>query len=215
MKSRIALCFVLVSALAAACGGGQPEAAAPSNPTENSDAAAPSASAAPVESAAPAASAAPAPTAAALPAAPPGPPGPGDWTTWSHEWKLAYMKSTVMPKLGDVFHTYDAKKYAEPKCVLCHGAGVADGSFTMPNPDLPKLDVTPAGIKKLHSDPKKKKVLEFMGKLVVPTTAELLGEPPFDMKTMTGFGCLNCHTKKEPKAATGAKKDAAAPPKTQ
>jgi hypothetical protein len=118
------------------------------------------------------------------------------------------MKSTVMPKMGDAFHTFDAKKYAEPKCVLCHGGGVADGTFAMPNPDLPKLDVTPAGIKKLHSDPKKKKILEFMGKLVAPTTADLLGEPHFDMKTMTGFGCLNCHTKKEPKAAAGAKKDA-------
>jgi hypothetical protein len=213
MNSRIALCFVLVSAFAAACGGGQPEAAAPSNATA-SDAAAPSASAAPAETAAPAASAAPAPTASAAPAAPPGPPGPGDWANWSHEWKLAYMKSTVMPKMGDAFHTYDAKKYDEPKCVLCHGGGVADGSFKMPNPDLPKLDISPAGIKKLHGDPKKKKVLEFMGKVVVPTMAGLLGEPPFDMKTMTGFGCLNCHTKKEPKDAAGAKKDAASPPKT-
>jgi hypothetical protein len=212
MNSRIPLCFVLVTAFAAACGGGQPEAAAPSNPSETSDAAAPpAASATPAESAAPVASAAPTPT---PPASPPGPPGPGDWATWSHEWKLAYMKSTVMPKLGDAFHTYDVKKYAEPKCVLCHGGGVADGSFKMPNPDLPKLDVSPAGIKKLHSDPKKKKVLEFMGKVVVPTTAELLGEPPFDMKTMTGFGCLNCHTKKEPKDASGAKKDAATPTKT-
>jgi hypothetical protein len=121
------------------------------------------------------------------------------------------MKSTVMPKMGDAFHTFDAKKYDEPKCVLCHGGGVADGSFKMPNPDLPKLDVTPAGIKKLHSDPKKKKILEFKGKLVVPTTADLLGEPPFDIKTMTGFGCLGCHTKKEPAAA---KSGAAAPAKT-
>ncbi len=206
MNSRIALCFVLVSAVAAACGGGQPEAAAPSNPSESADGAAPSASAAPAESAAPAASAAP--SASAAPEAPPGPPGAGDWEKWSHEQKLAYMKSTVMPKMGDAFHTFDAKKYAEPKCVLCHGGGVADGTFAMPNPDLPKLDVTPAGIKKLHSDPKKKKILEFMGKLVAPTTADLLGEPHFDMKTMTGFGCLNCHTKKEPKAAAGAKKDA-------
>jgi hypothetical protein len=206
MKSRIALCFVLVSALAAACGGGQPEAAAPSNPSAEADAAAPAASAAPAESAAPAASAAP----SAAPATPPGPPGPGDWANWSHEQKLAYMKSTVMPKMGEAFTTYDAKKYAEPKCVLCHGGGVADGTFKMPNPDLPVLDVSPAGIKKMHSDPKKKKVLEFMGKVVVPTMAGLLGEPPFDMKTMTGFGCLNCHTKKEPAiGAKGAKKDAA------
>jgi hypothetical protein len=210
MNSRIPLCFVLVSALAAACGGGEPEAAAPSNASLSTDAAAPSSSAAPAESAAPAASAAPVASAVAPPpAAPPGPPGPGDWANWSHEWKLAYMKSTVMPKMGDAFHTFDAKKYDEPKCVLCHGGGVADGSFKMPNPDLPKLEFTSTG--KLRFDPKSKKIVEFMHKVVVPTTADLLGEPAFDMKTKTGFGCFGCHTKKEPAAA---KSGAATPAKT-
>jgi hypothetical protein len=212
MNSRIALCLIIMSAVAAACGGGQPEAVQPSNPPAAAPDAA--ASAAPAESAAPAASAAPAPSASAAPAAPPGPPGPGDWDKWSHEQKLAYMKATVMPKMGKAFHEFSEKKYAEPKCVLCHGPGVADGSFKMPNPELPKLDVSPAGIKKAHADPKLKKVLEFMGKTVVPTMADLLGEPPFDMKTMTGFGCLNCHTKKEPtaKEAPAKKEPAAAKP---
>jgi hypothetical protein len=109
------------------------------------------------------------------------------------------MKSAVMPKMGAAFTDFDGKKYAEPKCVLCHGAGVKDGSFKMPNPDLPKLDVTPAGFKKLHSDAKKKAIVEFMSKTVVPTLAGLIGEQPFDPKTMTGFGCLNCHTKAEGK----------------
>jgi hypothetical protein len=64
----------------------------------------------------------------------------------------------------------------------------------MPDPDLPKLDVTPAGMKAEHA--KFAKTIEFMSKQVVPTTAQLVGEPPFDPKTMTGFGCLECHTKK-------------------
>jgi hypothetical protein len=35
---------------------------------------------------------------------------------------------------------------------------------------------------------------DFMMKQVSPTTAALLGEQPFDMKTGQGFGCHNCHT---------------------
>ncbi len=64
----------------------------------------------------------------------------------------------------------------------------------MPNPALPKLDITPAGFKALKA--KKPTVVDFMIKHVEETTAELIGEQPFDPKTMAGFGCFNCHTKK-------------------
>ncbi len=193
MNTRLTVCILAVSALAAfapGCGGGQPEAVQPTNPAPS---AAPSESAAPAPaaSAPPAESAAPAPSAAPVVA---GPPGPGDWETWSHDQKLEYMKTTVMPKMGGLFHDFDAKKYAEPKCVLCHGSGTKDGSFKMPNPELPKLDLTPAGMKAMHA--KHPAIVEFMGKQVVPVTAQLLGEQPFDMKTMKGLGCLECHTKK-------------------
>jgi len=104
------------------------------------------------------------------------------------------MKSAVMPKMGPLFHDFDAKTYAEPKCVLCHGSAAKDGSFKMPNPELPKLDLTPAGFKKMHE--KKQAVVDFMAKQVVPTMAQLLGEQPYDPKTQKGFGCLECHTKK-------------------
>jgi hypothetical protein len=198
MKHRIALCMIalLVPALAAACGGGEPEATQPSNPPAASApasaaASAPSASESAAPSTPPAASAAPSASASAEP----GPPGPGDWDKWSHDQKLAYMKSDVMPKMGTLFHDFDAKDYAEPKCVLCHGAGVKDGSFTMPNPGLPKLDLTPAGMKSLRA--KHAKVFEFMAKEVEPTMAHLLGEQPFDPATGQGFGCLGCHTKKK------------------
>jgi hypothetical protein len=36
-----------------------------------------------------------------------------------------------------------------------------------------------------------------MEKQVEPTMASLIGEEPFDVKTMKGFGCLGCHTKKK------------------
>ena len=197
MNLRLGLCALCVVALAPfiACGGGQPEAAAPSNPPAASSEAAAASTAPSASASAPAPSGAPAASASAAPSAPPGPPGPGDWDAWTHEQKLAYMKSTVMPQMGQLFHEYDAKKYAEPQCVLCHGAGVKDGSFKMPNPGLPKLDATPEGFKKLHT--KFPGMVEFMGKKVVPTTAQLLGEAPFDPKTGKGLGCFECHTKKK------------------
>lgn len=100
-----------------------------------------------------------------------------------------------MPKMGALFNSYDAKAYAEPKCVLCHGAGAKDGSFKMPNPDLPKLPTTPADFKKLAA--KHPKIFAFMKDQVEPQMAALLGEQPFDMKTGQGFGCYGCHTKKQ------------------
>jgi hypothetical protein len=104
------------------------------------------------------------------------------------------MKAGVMPKMGQLFHDFDGKQFGEPKCVLCHGDGAKDGSFKMPNAALPKLPSDPAGFKKLAKE--KPKMMEFMGKTIVPQAAALLGEQPFDMKTGKGFGCFECHTKK-------------------
>jgi hypothetical protein len=177
-------------ALAAACGGGEPPPAEPTNPPPS---AAPADSTPPAASAAPAPSAAPAASAAAEPP-PPSQPGPGDWDKWSHEQKLAWMKVGVLPKMAPLFHDYDAKAYDEPKCVLCHGAGAKDGTFKMPNPDLPKLPATEAGLKGLAA--KHPKIFGFMAKQVEPTMASLLGEQPYDMKTKQGFNCFGCHTKK-------------------
>jgi hypothetical protein len=198
MNKRMALCFIallLPVFAAAACGGGQSNANAPSNAaaSASSDADA-SAAATPAGSGAPAASASVAAAASSAPAAPAGPPAAGDWAKWTHEQKLAYMKSDVMPKMGSLFHEFDAKKYDEPTCMLCHGDGVKDGSFTMPNPGLPKLEATPAAMKAVSA--KHPKVAAFMMKQVVPTMTQLLAIPAYDPKTHEGFGCFNCHTKK-------------------
>ena len=190
MSHRIAVCALLGALAAAACGGGQAEPTQPANPAASAAPAQSAATAAPTASEAPAA-----PASASAAPAPSGPPGPGEWDKWSHDQKLAYMKSAVLPKMGDLFHGFDAKTFAEPKCVLCHGSGAKDGSFKMPNPELPKLDLTPAGIKKMHEG-KTKAVAEFMAKQVIPTMAQLVGEDPYDPKTQKGFGCLECHTKK-------------------
>jgi hypothetical protein len=105
------------------------------------------------------------------------------------------MKQAVLPKMGGLFHDFDSKRFAEPKCVLCHGAGAKAGTFKMPNPDLPKLPTSPEELKKLHD--KKPQIVDFMVQQVEPTMAGLVGEPVFDPKTGQGFGCFECHTKKK------------------
>lgn len=192
MKTTVLACTLAAFALVAACGGGGEATPPPAAPTPSATEAAPSA--APTESAAPAASAAPSESAA--PAAPPGPPGPGDWDKWTHEQKLAYMKSTVLPKMKDLFVSFNADHYANMNCKTCHGSGASDGTFKMPNPDLPKLPKTPAEFKALATG-KKAKIFAFMKEQVEPQMAQLLGEQPYDPKANSGFSCMGCHTQKQ------------------
>jgi hypothetical protein len=196
MKTTALACTLAAFALVAACGGGGEATPPPAAPAAPSASEMPTAApgAAPTESSAAAASAAPSASAAPEAAAPPAAPGPGDWDKWSHDQKLAYMKSAVMPKMKDLFSSFDSAKYGDMKCKTCHGHGAEDGSFKMPNPDLPKLPKTPAEFKALAQ--KKAKIFTFMKEQVQPTMAQLIGEQPFDPKTMQGFGCMHCHTQK-------------------
>ena len=203
MKTNLTIwstAYVLaVFALLAACGGEQPAAVPPANAVSSADAAVPNASPAPSASAAAApAAAAPdaaAPSGEANAAAVPPPPGPGEWDKWSKDEKRDYMKAAVMPKMGGLFHDFDSTKYAQAKCVLCHGSGAKNGTFKMPNAELPKLPTAPADFMKVRE--KSPKMFDFMAQEVVPTMAALVGEKPFDPKTKTGFGCFECHTKKK------------------
>jgi hypothetical protein len=189
-------CLVSVLALSAACGGEPPPPASPPSsgpPAEAAVDAGPGE--APAAAAGPDAGATASTAAAAADAGPSGgPPGPGQWDSWSFDQKKEYMKSAVLPKMGALFHDYDAKRFAAAKCTLCHGASAKDGTFRMPNPALPKLPGTPEGFKKLHDQ--HPKAVDFMAKEVVPTMAGLVGEAPYDPKTQQGFGCFECHTKK-------------------
>jgi hypothetical protein len=193
MKRLAVLVLLVLPGVFGACGGEQPGPAAPANAPASASAA-PGASAAVAPSAAPAPSASAAAPEASASAAAAGAPGPGQWDTWSKDQKMAYMKSAVMPKMGGLFHDFDAKRFAEPRCTLCHGNAAKAGNFKMPNPELPKLDITPEGFKALQA--KKADMVEFMMKKVEVETAHLIGEEPFDPQTKKGFGCLNCHTKK-------------------
>ena len=167
--------WLLTPALACvlACAGSQ------SPPAEAPPPAAPSASAAP---------AAPAPSESA---AAPAPTGPINWDAMIKQQRGAYMKEVVMPKMKEVFVAFDAKKYGDMKCNTCHGSGATNGSFAMPNPELPKLPSDMSKFKEWAA--KKPQMTEFMLKHVKPEMAKLLNEPEYDPATKKGFGCGECH----------------------
>jgi hypothetical protein len=174
---------IALSALFAACGGGEPAAKSPT-PVASSASAAPSASettsAAPSETTAATASAAPSASAAPL-----------AWKDMNHEQRIAFMKSTVAPKMAALYKDFDGKKYEKFDCTTCHGESAKKGVFDMPNAKLPALSVAD-GFKK-HKD-KNPKMVTFMMTKVTPAMAEMLGEPVYDPKTQKGFGCMECHT---------------------
>lgn len=109
----------------------------------------------------------------------------------THDQRKDFMKTTFFPKIKDEFVAFDGKKFADMSCITCHGDGAKDGSFKMPNPKLPKLSVADGFKKHMTKTPE---ITKFMMSKVVPDSAALVGEPPYDPKTQKGFGCMECHT---------------------
>lgn len=101
--------------------------------------------------------------------------------------KLQHMKMVIVPEMKTVFTGFDAEEFADFGCSTCHGARARQGNFEMPNPDLP-LDA-----EEMAEHPE---ITEFMKTKVVPEMARLMGEAPYDPATHEGFGCFECHTKK-------------------
>ena len=112
------------------------------------------------------------------------------WKDMSHAERATYMGQVVLPKMKGEFTSWDPK-YASMNCATCHGDGARDGTFKMPNPQLPMLPASPDGFKKLGDA--KPDAMKFMGGKVVPDMAALVQEQPFDMQTHQGFGCAECH----------------------
>jgi hypothetical protein len=113
---------------------------------------------------------------------------PGQWERMDHEARETFMENVVEPTMREKFQAFDPEGFAEFGCATCHGAGAADDSYKMPNPDLPQLHGS------LWEDPgDDKAIFEFMDQTVEPTMSDLLGIPP-KVRDQPGFSCGSCHT---------------------
>lgn len=119
---------------------------------------------------------------------------PSAWKDMNHDQRAVFMKRVVMPKMKADFAAYDAKRFGDINCATCHGEGVKDGSFKLPNPALPKMPTTKEAFGKIYAQ--NPEAVKFM-KQVQETVAGMLGEEPFNLQTGKGFSCFNCHPKAE------------------
>lgn len=99
------------------------------------------------------------------------------------------MERVVAPQMAALFRDFSPHTYARMACVTCHGDGAKDGSYRMPNPDLPLTASDAATARSDYADPRS----AFMVRQVEPAMARLLGRAPNDLATDTGHGCFSCH----------------------
>ncbi|MGE5184894.1 MAG: hypothetical protein ACM31C_22655 [Acidobacteriota bacterium] len=115
-----------------------------------------------------------------------------DFDKLTHDQKMEFMKTKVVPVMKKEFQAFDAKRYANFGCKTCHGKDPKKTKYKMPNPELPKLDFAA-----LKAGKQKPKVAEFMAKVVKPKMAEILQQPEMTETNPKGFGCLECHEQKK------------------
>jgi hypothetical protein len=113
---------------------------------------------------------------------------PAPWAELTEAQRAEHMQQVVLPRLGGELHAFDAARFPAPGCPTCHGRGVEDGSYAMPNPELPHLD--PSGFYRKHRK-QNHDITDFMWRVVEPTTAELLGVP----RGKRGVHCGTCHVR--------------------
>lgn len=111
-----------------------------------------------------------------------------NWAAMSFEEKKNYMKNVVMPTMRAEFVAFDSVRFSAMNCRTCHGSGVKAGDFKMPNSRIAKLTMNFEEM--AHDNPN---YMEFMGKVVKPKMAALLGVQPYSHENKSGFGCQNCH----------------------
>jgi hypothetical protein len=116
-----------------------------------------------------------------------------DFDKLSHEDKIKFMKTQVMPPMKAAFQKFDPKAFAKFGCKTCHGKDPQKAKYKMPSPDIPALDFDA-----LHRG-EDKEIAEFMAKTVKPQMAKILNVHEMTQLEPTGFGCLDCHTEKKKK----------------
>lgn len=119
------------------------------------------------------------------------------WVKMTRGQRLDYMIKTVMPTTKAMFVAFDPKRFDRMDCATCHGEGVEDTSFSLPNAALPKLLEPDLFAKHRAATPE---ITKFMLEQVEPKMAALLEVPDFDPATRKGLSCYLCHTR-DPESA--------------
>lgn len=120
------------------------------------------------------------------------------WEEMSFDDRMALMGSHVNPRMKTVFQEFDGEKFADFGCQTCHGSGASEGTFVMPNPDLPHLKEEGffKEAREEHPD-----VVKFMWQDVESNLADAMGVtygPKGDI------ACWSCHVvdDREPETAS-------------
>jgi hypothetical protein len=113
-----------------------------------------------------------------------------DFTSMSWEDRHDLMTWVVLPNMAERFQAFGGAADATLTCRTCHGPDPESVAYRMPR-GLPALD--PAHLPEPSDADQRGRTAKFMIEIVTPTMAELLGEPLYDAKTRSGFGCFKCH----------------------
>jgi hypothetical protein len=124
----------------------------------------------------------------------PEPAKPLVWKDMDLEQRATYMKEVVLPRAKEAFVAFDAK-YQSMDCATCHGDGVTDGSYDMPNPKIKPLpNSEEAFMAWVTKEPEAGRYAQFMSTKLEPLMGELLQKAVFDPTTKTGeLSCNTCH----------------------
>jgi hypothetical protein len=123
------------------------------------------------------------------------PPAPTVWKDMNADQRMAYMKDVVLPETKKLFVKFDPQRYANFDCITCHGDGVVDGSYELPNDKIKPLpNSEEAFVAWVTKEPEMGKYAEFMAMELEPAMGKLLSKTVFDPKTGTGeVSCTMCH----------------------
>lgn len=122
-------------------------------------------------------------------------PRPAAYKDMNHKQRAKFMEEVVLPKAKEIFVAFDPQ-FKDMDCKTCHGDGVTDGTFKMPNPKIrPLPNSEEAFMAWVGKEPDMGRWGQFMGGKVEPLMAQLLQMTVFDPKTKQGeFSCMACHT---------------------
>lgn len=128
-------------------------------------------------------------------------PPPKPWAEMTRDEREMHMVANVLPIAAESFGGYDASRYAQFQCTSCHGDDAEAVHYALPTRFLPRL---PAPGSEAWNTMAASPAFRFMAEHVVPDTARMIGQEPYNPATHQGFGCFGCHMGSGDAAATAA-----------